>query len=282
VNRYALDRITVPYLSLKILTRLGKTLLEDKPDPPNPVIEDAASKLELCLVEVDKALTARVREINPEIIAGEVEFDRATDTQWIWLRKLLEGFALAFGHPGLAALPEELQTKANLPALRLKAERARKLHDRLFGAEGTNWAQKAYIEQVESMAALLRLIEEDGLGEELESIVGLDLPRLLDVCQVHYEHMVSERMIRSGSLHNDFQELRAKLRWKIDRYRNAVETLLDDEDPDSYELVDHALRSLILINQRMNKGSEGELDDELLGDELGETPPADVQPVLQD
>src|SRR5690606_1109444 len=125
-----------------------KTLLRDQPEQTNVVIEAAADKLRGCIAEVDAALTSRVRETNPEIIAGEVEFDRATDAQWIWLRKLLEGWAAAFGHPGLNGLSKERQAKADLPKLRQRAERARKLHERLFGAEGTNWAQRAYIEQV--------------------------------------------------------------------------------------------------------------------------------------
>ncbi|HLT37312.1 MAG TPA: hypothetical protein VK034_13560 [Enhygromyxa sp.] len=278
MNRYSLDRITIPNASLKVLARLGKTLLRDQPEQTNVVIEEAADKLKDCIAEVDVALTERVRETNPELVAGEVDFDRATDTQWIWLRKLLEGWAASFGHPGLNGLSKERQAKADLPALRRRAERARKLHERLFGAEGTNWAQRAYIEQVESMAALLRLIQEDELGDELAEIVGPELPRLLAVCQSQYEVMVSERMSRTASLTDNFRELRAKLRWKLDRYKNAIETLRDDDDPASYERVDHALRSLLLLNQRINKSAETD-DDELLGQGLVELEaPVEAEP----
>lgn len=266
--RYALERISIPNPSLKILVRLGKTLVEDKPEQTNEVIELAAARLLACIAEVMTAITARHRETNPEIIATEVELDRSADTLWIWLRKLLEGWATALGHAGLEALSKELAEKVGLPALREKAELSRKLHERLFGAEGTRWTQRPFIEQVESMDALLRLIAEDELGEDLQKIVGPELPVLLAAVQEQYEAMVSERMRRSGSLNDDFRELRAKLRWKIDRYVNAVETLRDDEDPASDEIVDKALASLILLNQRMRAGGGAAEDDELLGEGL--------------
>jgi hypothetical protein len=275
--RYALERTAIPNASLKLLTRLAKTLLKDKSETTNAVIDKAAVRLASCIIEVETAITARIRELNPELVANEGDFDRATDTLWIWLRKLLEGWAAALGHTGLTALSQELQAKADLPALRLRSERARKLHERLFGAEGTSWTQRAYAEQVESMAALLRLIDEDELTAELEFVAGPELPKLLTICQIQYEQMVGDRMSRATSMTDDFRELRAKLRWKIDRYKNAVETLLDDEDPTSDDIVETALRSLILLNQRMAKTSgAATLDEELLGEGLVEFDPPDA------
>ncbi|MFO7566610.1 MAG: hypothetical protein R6X02_28460 [Enhygromyxa sp.] len=268
MNLYAIERTGIPNASLLVLGRLGKTLVHDKPPQTNVVIEVATKKLVSCLGEVDTALTTRIRESNRTVVLNAVEFDRATDVQWIWVRRLLEGWAGAFGHKGLDGLSEPLQAKVDLPALRERAERARKLHDRLFGAEGTMWTRRAFIEQVESMAALLRLIKEDELLAELEEFVGPELPALLFACQEQYDAMVNERMSRTSAPADNFSELRAKLRWTIERYKNAIESLRDDEDPDSYALVDTALRSLILLNQRMNKPGGTELADELLGEGL--------------
>ncbi len=287
MNRYALERAFVPNPSLRILARLGKTMLRDKPPPEltNEVVEKHAGRLFLCLAEVDAAQTMRVRETNPEIVASEGEFDRGTDTWWIWFRKLLEGWANALGHPGLDALTPERQAKISLPTLRERGKRARKLHERLFGAEGTAFTQRAYIEQVESTDALLRLIEEDGLAAEIEATLGPELLPILLVCQDQYDDMVGDRMSRTGSGNDDFNHLRKKLRWKIERYCNALETLRDDEEPDSYALVDKALLSLTLLNQRMSRAAGTNEDEELLGEGLVEfddplpEPPAPIEPV---
>jgi hypothetical protein len=113
------------------------------------------------------------------------------------------------------------------------------------------------------MATILGMIEADGLRPELEAVVGPELPRLLETMQVHYENMVATRMSRENRPGDNLRELRAKLRWRIDHYKGAVESLLDPDDPKSYEIVERALRSLVLLNERMSTGGTVEEVDDM-------------------
>lgn len=264
---YSIERARVPNAALKILQRLGKTLIRDKPDITNPTIEASHGKLNGQIEIIDAALIGRFREINPELLASEIEFDRSADITWVWLRKLLEGWRDLGTHPGFNALPPELQDTIALPALRVRGEQARKLHERLFGADGTNWVMSSFIEQSQTMATILGMIEADGLRPELEVVVGPELPLLLETLQLHYEDMVATRMSRENRPGDNLRELRAKLRWRIDHYKGTVESLADPDDPKSYEVVERALRSLVLLNQRMSTGGTvAEVDGMLDGD----------------
>jgi hypothetical protein len=267
---YSVDRTRVPNVSLKILQRLGKTLIRDKPEVLNPSIAKSLERLTAQVDEVDIALIDRFRSVNPQLIASEMEFDRATDMGWVWLRKLLEGWRELGSHPGLAAMSPELQNKANLSGLRKRAEMAASLHERLFGAEGTAWVMSSFIEQSQSMATILGVIAADDLRGDLDVAVGPELPLLLETMQIQYEEMVSTRMSREAGPAANLHTLRTKLRWWIDHYKNAVETLRDPDDPKTFEMVDRALRSLILLSQRTANGATTQDIDELLDEDLVE------------
>lgn len=267
---YSVDRTRVPNASLKILQRLGKTLIRDKLEVMNPTIAASLARLIAQVDEVDAALIDRFRAVNPQLIASEMDFDRATDMAWVWLRRLLEGWRDLGSHPGLAALPPALQAQANLESLRKRAETARSLHERLFGAEGTAWVMSSFVEQSQTMATILGVIKADDLRGELEATIGPELPLLLETLQIQYESMVSARMSREAGPAENLQTLRAKLRWWIDHYRNAVESLRDPDDPKSFEMVDRALRSLILLSQRAANGVTAQEIGELPDDDLVE------------
>jgi hypothetical protein len=267
---YSVDRTRVPNVTLKILQRLGKTLIRDKPEVLNPTIAKSLERLSAQVDEVDAALIERFRSINPQLIASEMEFDRATDMGWVWLRKLLEGWRELGSHPGLSAMSPELQNKANLSGLRKRAETAGSLHERLFGAEGTAWVMSSFIEQSQSMATILGVIAADDLRGDLEAVAGPELPLLLETMQIQYEEMVSTRMSREAGPAENLHKLRSKLRWWIDHYKNAVETLRDPDDPKTFEIVDRALRSLILLSQRTANGATTQEIDELLDEDLVE------------
>ena len=266
----SLDRIRTPNVALTVFQRLAKTLIRDKPKISNEGIDLSLAKLEAQVQITDVALVERFREVNPQLIAGEIEFDRGGDINWIWLRKLLEGWRDAWAHPGLDVLPPALQAKVNLPAMRARAEQARKLHDRLFGAGGTNWVMSSFIEQSQTMATILNVIQADGLREELAAVVGPEQVLLLETIQIHYEDMVSARMSRENRPTDNFNDLRASLRWRIDHYKGAVEVLRDPDEPASFLVVERALRSLILLSQRIASGATTQEIDELVDGELVE------------
>lgn len=288
---YSIDNTAVPNAALKILQRLAKTLRRDTPKKTNDAIELSAARLDEFIAVVRLALMGRFREINPKIIATETEFDRGVDINWVWMRKLLEGWRDAFGHPGLDALPPKLQEAVNLPALRHKARLAGDLHDRLFGAEGTVWVMSNWMVQSETMGTILDVIEDDELAKDLATVVGEELPRLLFGMQEHYEDIVAGRMSRELSPNDNFNELRAQMRWHIDHYKSALETLRDPKDPETFAIVERALRSLKFLIQHARTGVSTEELEELIKDEFVELefeedvddePPAPVEQSEQD
>ncbi|WP_146156108.1 hypothetical protein, partial [Enhygromyxa salina] len=274
MNIHVLQYIRIPNLSLLRMQRLAKTLIRDRPDQTNDAIDMAAADLESHIKTVDAALTSRLQASNTELLKSEGNFDRATDGLWLYLIRVLES-AEAYAHPGLDALPEELAVTADLAAARAIAAKARRLRQRLFGSLGGAFTQYSYVEQVESMAAIHRLISDEGLRDELVAVVGPQLPTLLEACQQHYETMVSNRLGREQNLVGDLRELRHELRWCIVQYNNAICTLLRRDQPETEKVVEQALRAVISVRAR-NRVSSDRSTEEMLDeldtpdDELGE------------
>jgi hypothetical protein len=241
-----LHYVRLPNISLKQMLRLAKTLLRDKPTQATMAVEAAANDLGAHVTRVEQALTLRMVETNAEAIASEVDFDRAVDGLWVWLRRELDAYVI-YEHAGLAALSKAQRLEAGLDALASDAARARALRDRLFGPEGTNFTTMPYAEQAETMATILRLIEHEGLLAELEALVGPGLLRLLRVCQQQYEDMVSDRLTRERGTSEDLRTMRQKLRWLIVQYNTAVYSLARLEDPSSFDVVERALRAVVRI-----------------------------------
>ena len=262
------QRLTVPNVAVVVLQRLGRTLEREAPAEPPAFVTDKLGAMVEVLDRIDLALAVRFRENKPQSSGLEQLFEGATDTSWIFFRKQLEGIRDTYGHPGLRALPTHLQTKVGLDALRERAERAASLHERLFGAAGTGWVRSSWVEQAQTMATILRVIEDDGLTEELELVLGPELPLLLRGLQQHYDELVAARMTRVKH-REDFRELRGLLRWHIERYKSAVELMYTPGELGSAELVERALRPLAMLNQRVRRTSNvAELDELLDGDDF--------------
>jgi hypothetical protein len=256
--------VRLPNISLKQMLRLAKTLLRDKPTQATAAIDAAAGDLEAHVTRVEQALTLRMVATNAEVIASEVEFDRAVDGLWLWLRRELEAYVI-YEHSGFAALSKAQRLEAGLDGLVSDAARARALRDRLFGPEGTTFTTMPYAEQAETMATILRLIEHEGLLAELEALVGHSLPRLLRVCQRQYEDMVSDRLTREHGTSEDLRTMRQQLRWLIVQYNTAVYGLARYEDPSSFDVVERALRAVVRIRPVQTatvEADEGLLDED--------------------
>jgi hypothetical protein len=168
---------------------------------------------------------------------------------------LLELCALAFGHEGLDALTPERAAMLDLPQLRKLAALAQSLHAQLFAADGTAFTQAPFAVQAESMAALLRIIDEDKLAGSIVAVAGKSLLMALQICQTQYEELVDDRMRRDVGWDEDFRALRSRLRWLIDRYKAAVETLHDEDQPQTWVTIETALRSLLMLSTHMTRSS---------------------------
>ena len=113
------------------------------------------------------------------------------------------------------------------------------------------------------MAAVLRIIKEDQLNEQIQTVFTPLILPVLETCQQQYEELVSNRMRREIGVVQDFRELRGRLRWLIGRYKSAVETLYDEDKPDTYDIVEDALRSLIMVSAHMSRSGSQVISEEL-------------------
>ena len=264
MNIYALQLTRIPNVSLKIMLRLGKTLLRDTPAYSNAVIDQTIEALELQVQEAEEALTARLIADNPTLQTSELDFDWAVDGLWVETRRELEG-RLVYNHRGLDALTPERAEKIELSVAREEAARAQMLLDRLFGsATIAELVRAPFAEQVESMAAILRLIEHEQLRESLEKLVGKRLVRSLEVCQEQYEEMVDARMWRQQGASHNLRTVREQLRLHLVAYVNAVQSLYQPAQPETAELVLELLRPLLSLRESLARTtSEAEVEAEL-------------------
>lgn len=264
MNIKAIARTRIPNATLKLLLRAAKTVVQHELELSSDSVQAAQKALIAYIETIDDAVDARLRSKNPGLVALELDFDRAVDSHWVFLRTLFELCMQAFGHAGLDKLSPERQAEVQLPLLRTLAKKATALHEQLFAAEGTQFVSASFPEQAESMASLLRVIKDDGLDQDIELIGGKLLLRTLRVSQEEYEQMVNERLKRELGVASNLRDMRDELRWRLDRYKVAVELLYDPEAPESLAVVEQALRPLLLLSAHMNRGgSSTELDEEL-------------------
>jgi hypothetical protein len=267
-----------PNIPTRTTVGLGRALLKLRPAQSNDVLDKAALKLESTLQELESSLTDRLRSSNSDAPVREIDFDRATDGLWVSLRDRLSSW-LAFEHQGLDALAPEFHEKAQIPQAKQKGARARRLHDRLFGSNGVAFVQQPYFEQAAAMASLLRLIDEDGHDPDLAELVGSEWLTALRICQIHYQAMIDDRLARERGKNLNLASIRNKLRRMISAYNTAVITMLDDDVPETLDMVVTALRPMVRIRDIMNRQTETSdepaedtVEDELVGTGMDEEP----------
>lgn len=264
----------LPPMTLEHALALGSALLERVPDDAPLHVRRTAERLEGIVSDGREALTIRLREGAPAYTADEVAVDTATDALWATLRSRLEAW-LVFEQPAfdtsMSTSRRDRAAKAIIEARR-NAVRARRLLDRIYGPRGLTFVQISYFEQCEAMAALLRLIEEDGLTPDLTELAGETWWTALHHVQVRYEAMVQKRMGRNRVNSEDLTQVRLRLHRCILRYTAAVLTMLDEEEPTSLGVVMAALRPFTIVRKRRKRTRPEEgYDDGTVaqGDELG-------------
>lgn len=261
----------LPPMTLEHALALGSALLERVPGNAPLHVRRTAERLEGIVAEGREALTIRLREGAPAYTAHEVAVDTAVDALWATLRSRLEGW-LVFEQPAFdASMGPSRRDRAakSLTDARRNAVRARRLLDRIYGPRGLTFIQTSYFEQCEAMAALLRLIDEDGLTEDLLELAGEAWWTALHHMQGRYAAMVQKRMGRPQATSRDLAQLRLRLHRCILRYTAALLTMIDEDEPVSLDVVLDALRPFTLVRKRRKRTrpAEGDARDDLAEDD---------------
>lgn len=257
-----LELLRVPNVSAYGLARLGRAVLRALPEGMAAMVEAVAAELELSVERIEAALADRLRELNVESQVSEADFDRAVDGLWGDLSHQLLRWE-RYTHRGLGALSDKLEQEAELDEPADRARRGRAMHERLFGASGLEFRGLPFLEQAGAMAAILRIIDEDELTEEIDELAGPEPLQALRACQQRYEEMTEARLVRERGYAANLNELRAELREQISRYNAVVYASTDPEDPESLARAWAALRPVKALREQLASArSEAELDYE--------------------
>jgi len=245
-----------PRGNIRSILSLARALAELAPREESPTVERTAAGLEQMIAEAEDGLTVRRRESAPTDSSDDLALDGCADALWAVLRNGLEALA-SFDHPGLDVVLATHGTPSPVATAvhdgQQQAARARALAGRLFGTEGLAFTQRSYAEQVQSMGAILRVIDQDGLAGELDALLGPHLLVTLRACQAEYATMVESRLSRDDRKSTDLAQLRGRLQRAISRYCSAVLTLLDEDQPGTLTQVLTALRPVDV--HRAQRGS---------------------------
>ncbi len=267
----------VPIVNLRSTVVLAKALADGVPLEPTAQVLKRRDRMQTWVAKAEDELTARLRAEVAAVYGVPIELDGGADVLWSMCVRRLELYA-GYEHVGFTTLINnpELALGASLAQERKTAERARELHKRLFGDRGLSFLRGTFREQSEATGAILRLIEQDKLGEELGEFVGVALVEQLFAIQELYETMVLDQLKAEPSALVSLRDLRLRLARLIGQYNNSVLDMLDEDAPETLEVVVTALRPMVrlreLLAEAARKGGEAsvvvnaELED-LVGEE---------------
>jgi hypothetical protein len=263
---------TTPLLPVEATLTLGLDLHEGKPPGAPPQVEKAAKRMLNTANEIKQELVARV-ELAGFNFGMQVAFDIVCDRFWVAVRQQFL-YWMNYAHDGLDLLSEEEQDKIDLEDKREKAELARELDKHLFGIDGLNFLRKPFNQQVALMASRLSFITASEKFSGYHEVIGAELFNTLNVVQGRYEAMVRDRSSRDDDGAN-LRLLRHNLQRHISLYAGAVLSMIDEDEPDSIELVLSALRPMVNVRVRRSRPGEEKADTEQPESE-GEPLPGDT------
>lgn len=237
---------TVPLLSATGTVSLGKSLLALRLPNTPAYVEKDTKKLELA-IENAEAQFAERHDAGADL-GLERSFDVLVDRIWVALRSRLQ-FWLNYDHEGIELFSDDERDELELAEARELAVVAAELLARVFG-EGVEFLRLPYPRQAAEMASRLRYIETHGYGAVFEELVGARPAAFVKVCQRRYEAMVEQRDARPDGVTINLRLLRDDVKRAIERYANAVLTLIDDDDPEQSQAVLAALHPLIAVRTR--------------------------------
>lgn len=259
----AVPYLSVPLLNARSLISLSLALEALMPADRSDPVEHAAKQQAREREALEQVLDSRTRAVPEQILAGETELDIAVDGAWVYTRDGLRQRQI-YARPGfktLAAAQGEgavIDYAAQVDA----AERAAALYKRLFGAEGLSFLRTRYPEQGAATASLLRIIEEDGLAQELDALVGPGTVAMLKDLQVRYEAMVEARAARERGGGDGLKQQSARLRQAISLYALSLCGTVDAKHPETVAQVADALRPILNSRAEQRRpGSGGAVED---------------------
>jgi len=223
---------TLPRLPLVGLIALARELLQRTPKPTTEQVLDAGIRVRNELQELETGIGKWRQVASEATLAEESALDGFVDGLWTSLHMRLESWA-TYERAELLSLSTTRRGKVDYEPYIAAAQRARDIHETLFGEDGTEFVRRNYAEQASAMAGILKVIDDEDLGDAIDALVGPDLLASLRDCQGRYEAMVQTRTTREQSLGLSLRKIAEHLRWELNLFVIHLLSSVDRSQPES-------------------------------------------------
>lgn len=239
---------TLPRLPLVGLLALARELLQRMPKPAREHVLDAAVRVRAELGELESAIVKWRQVASEATLAEEAALDGFVDGLWRSLHMRLESWLtyeraepLSLSTARRGPTDEKVDYRRHIAS----AQQAREILDTIFGEDGTNFVHRNYTEQASAMASILKIIDDEELGDTIDTLVGPDLLASLRDCQGRYEVMARTRTTREQSLGLTLRKIGEHLRWELNLFVIHVLSSIDRSEPDSLARVKQCLQPIL-------------------------------------
>ena len=252
----------LPVVNTATTLTLARALRERTPSEVPAPVAKRVERLDAAIAEAEALFTEQRREQGPRPYGVAMQFDGGVDGLWTATHSRLHSWS-AFEHPGLDPIADdESPLAALITEGRERADRAQAMVERLFGEDGLRPMRSPFHEQAEHTGALVRLIQEDGLEDELAALIGPRLVKALLGLQPIYEQMVLDRLADPKDKLTGLRELRRRLRRRISDYVTQILALVDEDEPASLDFVVAALEPIVALREQVaRRGRTGNTND---------------------
>ena len=237
--------LSLPRCSARELLAVGRLLLRAIPSEPDVALARAARALERELDDFMSGLEQRRKAGGRDDASVEEDLDFATDGLWKIFAERLDQWRV-FERQAFRRLATKQTDKSfDYAAVVDRGGRATYLRDYLFGGLGTDFTRMPYHIQVELIATVWTLIDNERLESDYAELVGAEMIEALRDCHRHYLEMVKARLERGDESDFNLNARRARLQRRLTLYIAAVVVMADEDDEDS---VGQAQKSLAPID----------------------------------
>lgn len=263
-----LSYVRLPNLGIAGVISLAKILLHRVPQGPSPAIQNAASAIQLALVELETKWTRQAVPISRTDVRP---LARQLDAMWSSLR-------------------DQLVTYSAWPEGHIDRVRAMSIYEVLFAVDGLAFLKLPFTFEHAESERHLRLIYEQGLAEDLEALVGAHFLERLSATHQAYGDALGINKATAGPMPAVLvNDQRRALAGAIRRYALRL-VLHADDDPQQQDAVAFALAPIdefraaasrrAVANDDEDDGSEDDTDDPPVV--VAPAAPAEPQPIVTD
>lgn len=251
--------IRAPIINLANGVTLAGALVAACPDPAPSNVAKACAKLKAAGEAGQKALTARRRENGTYSEEDSRVLDREADNSFGALRMRLVAYSM---------LPVERYPQAG---------RAGEIVKTLFGSDGLTFLSADYSVQDAVMASVVQHIEDAGLQQDIDAIAGPEFLEQIRNVLPRYHAMVQDKLQKESAATSNLTTHVRAIQTAIVEYATKIAGMVDEDDPQTIEIVRKALRPLDVHRETLARKAHGGAKADAAPDATAAPPAAPVE-----